>query len=208
MHQYEYDLFMSYAHLDNERTDTAEGWVTVFGGREPFGQHFRWSTTTAANSRAGEWQDFKPSRDRAWTAPVTVISTLACLLFIVIGMTGCAAIAALPVTLPSGPSGSGPTSVLTLTEVHLRQRNYRVIRMNVTGTSRGFALLGILMLKPPDAAEAFASLYEEGNLRVLIAEGRALAFVNVMQHSSAPYFLLFSLPKITFRADVVEFVEP
>jgi hypothetical protein len=178
------------------------------GGREPFGQHCRWSKTTAATIRAGAWQDLKAPRDRAWTAPVTVISTLACLLFVVIGMTGCAPIPALPFDLPSGPSGAGPTSVLTLTEVHLRQRNYRVIRENVTGTSRGFALLGLLMLKPPDAAEAFASLYEEGDLRVLIAEGRALAFVNVMQASSAPYFLLFSLPKITFRADVVEFVEP
>ena len=76
--------------------------------------------------------------------------------------------------------------MLTLTEVHLQQRNYRVIRLNVNCTSRGFALLGLLMLKPPDAAEAFAGLYEEGNLRVLIAERRALAFVNVMQASSAP----------------------
>ena len=169
---------------------------------------YTWSLTTAAAIRNGEWKDLTPPRDRAWTAPVTVISTLACLLVVMIGMTGCAAIAALPITLPSGPSGSGPTSVLTLTEVHLQQRNYRVIRLNVTGTSRGFALLGLLMLKPPDAAEAFASLYEDGNLRVLIAERRALAFVNVMQTSSAPYFLLFSLPQITFRVDVVEFVEP
>ena len=169
---------------------------------------YTWSLTTAAAIRNGEWKDLTPPRDRAWTAPVTVISTLACLLVVMIGMTGCAAIAALPITLPSGPSGSGPTSVLTLTEVHLQQRNYRVIRLNVTGTSRGFALLGLLMLKPPDAAEAFASLYEDGDLRVLIAERRALAFVNVMQASRAPYFLLFSLPQITFRVDVVEFIEP
>jgi len=169
---------------------------------------YTWTQTTAAAIRVGVWQDLKPPRDHAWTAPVTVISTLTCLLFVVIGMTGCAAIAALPITLPSGPSGSGPTSVLTLTEVHLQQRNYRVIRVNVTGTSQGFALLGLFVLKAPDAAEAFASLYEDGNLRVLIAERRALAFVNVMQTSSAPYFLLFSLPEITFRVDVVEFVEP
>ena len=43
---------------------------------------------------------------------------------------------------------------------------------------------------------------------MLIAERRALAFVNVMQASRAPYFLLFSLPEIIFRVDVVEFVEP
>ena len=39
-----------------------------------------WTQTTAALIRAGQWQDLTPPRDRAWTAPVTVISTLACLL--------------------------------------------------------------------------------------------------------------------------------
>jgi hypothetical protein len=163
-----------------------------------------WTQTTAALIRAGVWQDLKPPRDRAWTAPGTVLSTLAYLLFVMTGMTGCAAIAALPMDLPSGPSGSGPTSVLTRTEVQLTQRNYRVVQTNLRGTSWGFALLGILMLKPPDATEAFAKLLAG----VENLEGHAVAVINVMQDSSAPYFLLFSLPKITFRADVVEFVAP
>jgi hypothetical protein len=165
---------------------------------------YTWTQTTGTPIRAGKWQDLKPPRSHAWTAPVTVISTLACLLFVVLGMTGCAAIAALPIDLPSGPSGSGPTSVLTRTEVQLTQRNYRVVQTNLRGTSWGFALLGILMLKPPDATEAFAKLLAG----VENLEGHAVAVINVMQDSSAPYFLLFSLPKITFRADVVEFVAP
>ena len=119
-------------------------------------------------------------------------------------MTGCAAIAALPIDLPSVPSGAGPTSVLTRTEVHLRQRNYRVVQTNLRGASRGFALLGLITLKPPDATEAFAKLLAG----VENLEGQAVAVINVMQDSSAPFFLLFSLPTITFRADVVEFVEP
>ena len=165
---------------------------------------YTWTQTTAALIRAGQGQDLTPPRDRAWTAPVTVISTLACLLFVMIGMTGCAAIAALPIDLPSVPSGAGPTSVLTLTEVHLRQRNYRVVQTNLRGASRGFALLGLITLKPPDATEAFAKLLAG----VENLEGHAVAVINVMQDSSAPFFLLFSLPTITFRADVVEFVEP
>jgi hypothetical protein len=40
-----------------------------------------------------------------------------------------------------------------------------------------------------------------------MAEGKALALINVIQQSSAPYFILFSLPETTFRADVVEFVD-
>ena len=165
---------------------------------------YTWTQTTAALIRAGQGQDLKPPRTRAWTAPVTVISTLACLLFVMIGMTGCAAIAALPIDLPSVPSGAGPTSVLTRTEVHLRQRNYRVVQTNLRGASRGFALLGLITLKPPDATEAFAKLLAG----VENLEGQAVAVINVMQDSSAPFFLLFSLPTITFRADVVEFVEP
>jgi hypothetical protein len=94
--------------------------------------------------------------------------------------------------------------VLTLTEVHLAQRNYRLVRTQVVGRSRGFALLGLLTLKAPDAAEAFAQLYPAGDM----VEGHAVALINVMQSSSAPFFLLFSLPTITFRADVAEFVDP
>jgi hypothetical protein len=137
---------------------------------------------------------------RAWESPVPVLRHLARLLCVWLLVTGCAPIPPLPFTLPSG---AGQASVLTLTEVHLAQRNYRVVRTNVAGTSRGFALLGLITVKPPDAIEAFARLYEAGG----ISEGNALALINVLQQSSAPYFILFSLPKITLRADVVEFVE-
>jgi hypothetical protein len=138
----------------------------------------------------------------AWESPVPVMKHLSRLLCVWCLVTGCAPVPPLPFTLPL-PSGSGPASVLTLTEVHLAQRNYRVVRTNVVGTSRGFALLGLISVKPPDAIEAFARLYEAGG----IAEGNALALINVLQHSRAPYFILFSLPEITFRADVVEFVD-
>ena len=138
----------------------------------------------------------------AWEYPVPVMKHLSHLLCVWFLVTGCAPIPPLPFTLPL-PSGSGQASVLTRTEVHLAQRNYRVVRTNVAGTSRGFALLGLISVKPPNAIEAFARLYEAGG----ISEGNALALINVLQQSSAPYFILFSLPEITFRADVVEFVD-
>ena len=139
----------------------------------------------------------------AWASPVPVMRTLSRLLLGVCLVTGCAPLPPLPFTLPSGPTSSGQTSVLTQTEVHLAQRNYRIVKTQVVGTSQGFALLGLITLKPPDATEALARLYQAGDM----AEGHALALVNVLQHSSAPYFILFSLPQITFRADVVEFVD-
>ena len=138
-----------------------------------------------------------------WEYPVPVMKHLSRLLCVWCLVTGCAPIPPLPFTLPL-PSGSGQASVLTLTEVSLAQRNYRVVRTNVAGSSRGFALLGLISVKPPNAIEAFARLYEAGG----ISEGNALALINVLQHSRAPYFILFSLPEITFRADVVEFVDP
>lgn len=142
----------------------------------------------------------------AWQVPGHVLRHLSRLLLGWCLVTGCAPLPPLPFTLPSGAGQTSAlqTSVLTLTEVHLAQRNYRVVRTQVTGTSRGFALLGLLTLKAPDAIEAFAQLYQEGD----VAEGHARALINVMQHSSAPYFILFSLPQITYRADVVEFVDP
>jgi hypothetical protein len=136
----------------------------------------------------------------AWEYPRPVMRHLPRLLLVLFVVTGCAPVPPLPFTLPSG---SGQASVLTLTQVNLAQRNYQVVRTNVAGTSRGFALLGLFTVKPPDATEAFARLYEAGG----ISEGKALALINVIQQSSAPYFILFSLPEITVRADVVEFVE-
>jgi hypothetical protein len=136
----------------------------------------------------------------AWQDLVTVMRHLSRLLLVGFLVMGCAPVPPLPFTLPSG---AGQASVLTLTEVKLAQRNYRVVRTNVVGTSRGFALLGLFTVKPPDATEAFARLYEAGGM----AEGKALALINVIQQSSAPYFILFSLPETTFRADVVEFVD-
>src|SRR5215475_7668162 len=138
----------------------------------------------------------------AWASPVPVMRYLFCLLGVWFVVAGCAPGTPLPFTLPLS-SGAGQASVLTLTEVHLAQRNYRVVRTNVTGSSRGFALLGLITLMPPDAIEALARLYEAGGM----AEGHAIALINVLQYSSAPYFILFSLPEITFRADVVEFVD-
>jgi hypothetical protein len=131
---------------------------------------------------------------------LTLIRNLSPLLLVLVVATGCAALPQLPFILPSG---SAQVPVLPVTSVSLAERNYRIVKTNVVGTSGGFALLGLITVKPPDYTEAFAQLYQAGG----VSEGKALALINVVQQSSAPYFILFSLPKITLRADVVEFVE-
>src|SRR5262245_35984980 len=66
----------------------------------------------------------------AWQSPVPVMGNLSRLLLVLCLLTGCAPVPPLPFTLPI-PGGSGQASLLTLTEVNLAQRNYRVVRTNV-----------------------------------------------------------------------------
>ncbi|WP_460595191.1 DUF6567 family protein [Geomonas sp. Red276] len=92
----------------------------------------------------------------------------------------------------------------TNTLVQLNGQNYRIVKTNVTGSSRGFSLLGFITVVSPNYIKAVQHLYKEAG----ITEGRALAIANIAQQDTAPYFVLFSLPKITLRADVIEFTGP
>jgi hypothetical protein len=114
---------------------------------------------------------------------------------------GCAAVPLLPLASPF-LSGQQP-QVATTTSVQLATKNYKIVKTNVVGTSSGFSLLGFISLMSPDYAEAMAQLYQAGG----ITEGKAQAIVNVMQQNSSTYFILFGIPRITVRADVVEFTE-
>ncbi|MDD5581378.1 MAG: hypothetical protein PHY16_19180 [Methylobacter sp.] len=118
-------------------------------------------------------------------------------------LTGCAA--ALP-ALP-GLSGllpaAGGTQVLTTTAVHLSRQNYKIVKANALGSSRGFSLLGLIALKSPQYEEAISQLYQNAK----VSEGKAQAIVNVVHENTSTYYILFSLPKITVRADVIEFID-
>jgi hypothetical protein len=147
-----------------------------------------------------EGDELRAQEFLTWEHHLTLMRNLSPLLLVLVWVTGCAALPPLPFILPSV---SGQVPVLPVTSVSLAERNYRIVKTNVVGTSRGFALLGLITVKPPNYTEAFAQLYQAGG----VSAGKALALINVVQQSSAPYFILFSLPKITLRADVVEFVE-
>lgn len=118
-------------------------------------------------------------------------------------LDGCAA--ALPV-LPalSGliPPAAG-TQVLTTTAVNLSRQNYKIVKANAIGNSVGFSFLGLFTLISPGYDEAFTKLYQSAG----VSEGNAHALVNVVHENSSTYFILFSLPKISVRADVIEFTD-
>jgi hypothetical protein len=95
------------------------------------------------------------------------------------------------------------TQVLTGTAVNLSKQNYKIIKANVVGSSMGFSFLGLINLKSPTYNEAITKLYQIAG----VSEGKSQALVNVVHEHSATYFILFALPKITVRADVIEFTD-
>jgi len=64
-------------------------------------------------------------------------------------------------------------------------------------------MFGLITLKSPGYDEAISRLYQFAG----VSEGKAQAVVNVVHEHSSTYFILFALPKITVRADVIEFTD-
>ena len=104
-------------------------------------------------------------------------------------LSGCARSAYYP-----GQGGTG-------TNVTLTHQNYRVVKSNAIGDSHGFSLLGVLPMWTPRYSAAMTELYQSAG----VAEGKATALTNVAQEDSKLYFILFSIPTLTVRADIIEF---
>ncbi|MGD0585587.1 MAG: DUF6567 family protein [Oryzomonas sp.] len=105
----------------------------------------------------------------------------------------------------SSSSGSGGQTqgIQATTTVQLSTDNYRILKTNVVGTDWGINFLGIFPIVSPDYAKAIAKLYIAGE----VSEGKPQAIVNILQQNTSPFFILFSIPRIMFRADVVEFTK-
>jgi hypothetical protein len=118
-------------------------------------------------------------------------------------LTGCAAaLPALPALSGLIPAPGGP-QVLTTTTVNLSRQNFKIVRANAIGSSVGFSFLGLFTFKSPGYDEAISSLYQYAG----VSEGKPQALVNVVHERSSTYFILFALPKITVRADIIEFTD-
>ena len=99
--------------------------------------------------------------------------------------------------LPSQKSAQ----LLHQTQVTLAGNNYNILEPNVIGRSRGFKLLGLISFRGASHTEAMSRLYH----RAGVEQGRPQALANVLVESSSTYFILFSIPKVTIRADLIEF---
>ena len=127
---------------------------------------------------------------------------------------------AIAATLLAGCASSGVFNTAHLTNVELSEANYRVVATGVSGEASASYLIGIsgarwtnmhtLALvrvggEPLLYQAAFENLWENFAAEHGSVEGRRLALVNVRYDSDALNLLVFTQPKVSIRADVVEF---
>jgi hypothetical protein len=107
-----------------------------------------------------------------------------------------------PFILLAGCASQGEFNHLNATDVNLNSNNYRIIKAGASGCSTGFNLLGFIPFASPHYSEAKADLYHSVTEPM---NGRAIALANQTEDRSTIYLILFSLPKVTITADVIEF---
>ena len=93
--------------------------------------------------------------------------------------------------------GSIPKSDTCLTE-----KNYRVVKTNVRGEDTGFRLLGFISFEEPSHSDAMRNIHEQVNM-----QGQSMALANVTDDLTLGNFILFSIPRLTISADLIEFTE-
>lgn len=90
-----------------------------------------------------------------------------------------------------------------VTQVELSSKNYEIVQTNAVGTDFGVKLFGFIPINPTSLAEAMESLHEDAKTR----PGDCRALINVAKEYRCLYLILFSVPRIVVRADVIEFKE-
>ena len=116
-------------------------------------------------------------------------------------LTGCAAVGSLGSLLTGTPHLSG-MEVHSETSVKLEESNFITIRTNVVGSSKGFKLLGLITLSPATLDTAMNRLYANAEVQ----PGRPQTFAHLIVENSEIYVILFSIPHVTARADLIEFL--
>jgi hypothetical protein len=115
--------------------------------------------------------------------------------------SGCASMATLPSTFGSLNPSSASLEIHNQTEVKLTEGNFMVMKTNVVGQSRGFSLLGFITMVPARFQTAMDRLYVKAEMQ----SGKPQTLGNVIMEKTSAYWVLFSIPRVSVRADVVEF---
>lgn len=101
-----------------------------------------------------------------------------------------------------GCSSTGRMPVSNGTDVSLSGNNYKIVQAGARGESSGFYLLGFIPIVSPNFADAKSNLYTSVDTPL---EGRSIALANQTEDRSTLYLVLFSIPRLTVTADIVEF---
>ncbi|MFO1500908.1 MAG: DUF6567 family protein [Verrucomicrobiota bacterium] len=117
-------------------------------------------------------------------------------------LAGCAAVAPFTSSLTGGGAPAGSLDIRSQTTITLQEGNFITLRTNVVGRSKGFKLLGFITLRPATLDEAMGQLYMDAQAQ----HNRPQTLANLIVEHSGIYVILFSIPKVTARADLVEFV--
>lgn len=114
---------------------------------------------------------------------------------------GCAAVA--PISSAVSSLNTSPTlQIFNSTQLRLQQKNFVVVKSNVMGQSRGFALFGFITIVPARFSKAMNRLNAQADLK----PGTSRTLENLVLEKDSSFFLLFSIPRTSIRADVIEFV--
>jgi hypothetical protein len=103
--------------------------------------------------------------------------------------------------LACGCTAMGIFPHTSMTTTTLDRANYKIVKANVVGHDTGFYFLGIIPIVSPEYTSAMEDLYRQ----VGQMEGRSMAMANVVQERSDLYLILFSFPRLSIRADFIEF---
>lgn len=142
-------------------------------------------------------QSHRQAFDWAWEMGIGTRLTSG--LFVSIVLLGCASVPAIPAGLLTPQTTQRATLISTTTE--LSRANYRVVRTGLKGESRGLVLLLFFNVVPTSLTEAVDRLYQAG----VLEPGASWALANVVVEQEPRSFLLFGLPRIRVRADLLEF---
>lgn len=131
------------------------------------------------------------------------ILSLSAFLGLVILAGGCAGAAAtqLPSTFSSLNPSASSLEIHNQTELKLTEGNFSVVKTNVVGKARGFALLGFITMVPARFETAMDRFYSKAEMQT----GRPQTFENLIVEKTSAYWILFSIPRVSVRADLLEF---
>lgn len=115
---------------------------------------------------------------------------------------GCAAVAPAGAVISPLLSPSPPAQITEHTEIKLDRDNFVLVKPNVQGRSRGFSLLGFVTIVPATVTKAMTRMYVAAQM----PPGEAQTVAHLAVEHSSSYWVLFGIPKVEVRADVVQFI--